>query len=127
MKKEGARGVNIRHGTVNHFLSQFFNLCVGKKENDGNYAGEKVDIVFAGHAHHSVEFRIDGKTQIYRGSYSATPDELNAKKPVIVQTAACGPIKKNRRQEYSSPPYFRTVHVDDDGTVLKFSEECLKQ
>jgi predicted MPP superfamily phosphohydrolase len=117
---------NIRFGTINHFLSQFFHLCVGKKEKDTSYAGEKVDIVFSGHAHHRIEFRIDKETRVYCGNYSDKPHNLDDKRPFVVQTAACGPIKKNKNGEYQSPPYFRTVHVDNDGTIVKFSEDHLE-
>jgi predicted phosphodiesterase len=125
LKKGKYCKVNIRFGTINHFLSQFFNLCIGKKEKDESYAGEKVDIVFSGHAHHSIEFRIDEETRVYCGNYSGAPGSLDNKRPVVVQTAACGPIKRNKMKEYLSPPYFRAVHVDSDGNIRKFSEENL--
>ncbi|MBI4007840.1 MAG: metallophosphoesterase [Planctomycetes bacterium] len=112
--------IDIRYGTINHFLSQFFHLCLGRKENKpGDYV-PIVDMVFSGHAHQKVEFRIAWNQHplIYYGKYSntITASNFNNKRPFIVQTAACGPLNTN----YSSPPYFRTVHVDRNGDVLKF-------
>ena len=107
--------INIRHGTINHYLSQFFHLCLGKKENDIRYSGPKVDIVFSGHAHQNVEFRIDPDINIYNGKYSEKikPDNFDDKRPFVVQTAACGPLNVN----FPDPPYFRRVYVDEKGIV----------
>ena len=56
---------NLTYGTINHFLSQFFFLCQGYRENphrrinpDAPSDLEKVDLVFSGHAHINVEFRL---------------------------------------------------------------------
>lgn len=112
--------IDIRYGTINHFLSQFFHLCLGEKENDLDYSGPKVDIVFSGHAHQKIEFRIDKGPLIYNGRYSdniAKPNfDFDDKKPFVVQTAACGPLNTG----YPNPPYFRTVHVDQSGVIHSF-------
>ncbi len=109
---------NIRFGTINHFLSQFFHLCLGKKENAPGYSGPKVDIVFSGHAHQKIEFRISDGPCIYYWDYSDKLKDFNFddKRPFVVQTAACGPL----RAGYKNPPYFRTVHVDSHGVIRSF-------
>lgn len=111
---------NITYGSINHFLSQFFHLCVGKKECDEKYTGPKVDIVFSGHAHKEIEFRIDfdNSLNIYYGKYSnsISQEDFNSKKPFVVQTPACGPLKDG----YPNPPYFRTVHINENGIIDNF-------
>ena len=110
--------VDIRYGTINHYVSQFMHLCLGKKENDPTYSGPKVDLIFAGHAHQKIEFRIGPNNDVYCGNYSdeAPLKDFDDKKPFEVQTAACGPLKTG----YPDPPYFRSVHVSQDGSILKF-------
>ena len=113
--------VEARYGTINHFLSEFFHLCLGEKEKDPDYSGMKVDIVLSGHTHHNIDFRIGRSPSgplIYCGKYSEVipPLKFDEKRPFIVQTAACGPIDKL----FPNPPYFRMIHVDEKGSVLKF-------
>lgn len=110
--------VEVRYGTINHFLSEFFHLCLGKKEEDPEYSGMKVDIVLSGHTHHNIDFRIASGPKIYCGKYSerAPHPDFDEEKPFVVQTAACGPIDKL----FPNPPYFRMIHVDEKGSVLKF-------
>lgn len=114
--------IDIRYGTINHFLSQFFHLCLGEKENDPDYSGPKVDIVFSGHAHQKIEFRIDKGPLIYIGKYSDNALNpilnFNNNRPFVVQTAACGPLNTG----YPNPPYFRTVHVDKSGVIQSFRQ-----
>lgn len=114
--------INICFGTANHFLSQFFHLCLGRKENDSSYAGPEVDIVFSGHAHQKIEFRLAAGAEgplVYHGEYSsgAAGAVFQQKRPLVVQTAACGPLNNDG---YPDPPYFRQVHVDKNGTIMKF-------
>ena len=114
--------IDIRYGTINHFLSQFFHLCLGEKENDPDYSSPKVDIVFSGHAHQKIEFRIDKGPLIYSGRYSdnaLNPNlNFNDNRPFVVQTAACGPLNTG----YPNPPHFRTVHVDQSGVIHSFKQ-----
>ena len=50
---------NIRYGTINHYLSQFFHLCLGRIERDPELPRYlPVDMVLAGHAHWKLEFRL---------------------------------------------------------------------
>ncbi|MBI4651814.1 metallophosphoesterase [Candidatus Desantisbacteria bacterium] len=109
--------IDIRYGTINHFLSQFFHLCIGKKENDNKYTGEKIDVVISGHTHYSVEFRIDENLKVYCGNYSNTPANLDKLRPIVLQTPPCGPIKNIDRKKYHNPPYFRMIHIRNNGEV----------
>jgi hypothetical protein len=66
LKKENEKSLNLTYGTINHYLSQFFFLCRGLRENphrriDPSQSSnlKKVDMVLSGHAHISVEFRMD--------------------------------------------------------------------
>lgn len=111
--------VDIRHGTVNHFLSQFYHLCIGEKENDPGYLGPKVDIVFSGHTHRKVEFRIGHGPEIHAGAYSGNSVEgFDERRPFAVQTCACGPLSPG----YPQPPYFRRIHVDGNGVIQSFKQ-----
>ncbi len=91
----------------------------------------EVDLVFSGHAHRNIEFRIDKEwvdrdnkheIRIYSDLYSQllsgnNPDEWwNGYRPVIVQTASCGPDGTVDRK----PPYFRKVTIDGDGWIKDF-------
>lgn len=118
---------DVRYGTINHFLSQFFHLCLGRKERNENYSGPKVDVVFSGHAHQNIEFRIEWRQHIYIycGRYSKNNSRANfdEKKPFVVQTAGCGPLGADSGS--SDPPYFRRVHVKKDGEVLSFRVESV--
>jgi hypothetical protein len=100
---------NLTFGTVNHYLRQFLCLCMGYRE--GELSTEvikptvrKVDIVFSGHAHTNIEFRVaeqwsqqesEHVIRVYCDAYSAAPpDKRDAQwppTPLIVQTGACGP------------------------------------
>lgn len=110
--------VDIRYGTINHYVSQFMHLCQGKKEGDPNYSGPKVDLIFAGHAHQKIEFRIGPNNEVYCGNYSdeAPLKDFDDKKPFEVQAAACGPLHTG----YPDPPYFRTINIDVDGKIISF-------
>lgn len=118
---------NLTYGSVNHYLSQFFYLCLGYRESElpeenAERKFKPVDIVFSGHAHKNIEFRIekdqDHKIRIYHDWYSNTQKSYNCwgKSPVIVQTASCGvPGGKDDK-----PPYYRKVTIDNSGQITQF-------
>lgn len=122
---------NLTMGTVNHYLSQFFYLCLGHRESElvkhnMERRLKQVDMVFAGHAHRNIEFRIEkdmgNKIRIYSDMYSRIfnpndPFEWWGKySPVIVQTAACGvPGRLDKK-----PPYYRKVALNRDNMILDF-------
>lgn len=127
---------NLTYGSINHYLSQFFYLCMGFKENELSMslaAGsvKKVDLVFSGHTHRNVEFRIGmrfdiegngSNVTIYSDVYSGLLDANNPDEwwkrhmPVIVQTAACG----SAGGIDNKPPYFRKVLINGNGKITDF-------
>jgi predicted MPP superfamily phosphohydrolase len=127
---------NLTYGTINHYLSQFFYLCLGRREShlkDPAPAREHpgVDLVLAGHAHRNIEFRIAldaSKVRIYADRYSdllaraaAPADWWKDKSTVIVQTAACGP----KGESDLDPPYFRRIRINAQGAIEAFKVEHL--
>ena len=126
---------NLTYGTINYYLSQFFYLSMGYRESElvketveSNH--KKVDLVFSGHAHRNIEFRLKkdeehDEIRIYSDVYSEqlekaakdTEQWWNERRPVIVQTAACGLKGKNDKV----PPYFRKVTIDSKGNITGFS------
>lgn len=107
-------------------------LCEGCSAADGERGWRKrsikgVDIVFSGHAHKNIEFRIEKdakhEVRIYHDDYSGGY-ELNAapfwwrdrESCVVVQTAGCGAPS----EEFNNPPYYRTVRMDRSGKILGF-------
>jgi hypothetical protein len=51
--------VHLSYGTVNHYLSAFYYLCLGYRQGQTHtVAGPGIDAVFAGHAHWSLEFKL---------------------------------------------------------------------
>ncbi len=114
---------DIRYGTLNHYLSQFLHLCLGRiEQNPGSPCYLPVDIVLSGHAHWKLEFRVAWDPQknrpaIYYGdftgdvsSFRQTYEEFS---PFLLQTPASGP-----REEYSpDPPYFRRLEIDGNGNI----------
>jgi hypothetical protein len=114
---------DIRYGTLNHYLSQFLHLCLGRiEQNPGSQLYLPVDIVLAGHAHWKLEFRVSWDPQKNRpaiycgdftgdaGSFRQTYEEL---RPLLLQTPASGPP-----EEYSpEPPYFRRFEIDGNGNI----------
>jgi hypothetical protein len=149
-KKNDERTLNLTYGTVNHYLSQFFFMCMGYRENPHRNKNlrpldqwpEKVDLVLSGHAHMDVEFRlgidetdpVENKIRIYHDTYSDSekfPD-FDKNKPVIVQSAACGPPGENDKKKDSNGeydrnklPHWRTVQVDDQNIITSFKHESL--
>ncbi|MBW7956860.1 MAG: metallophosphoesterase [Deltaproteobacteria bacterium] len=167
----------MTYGTVNHYLSQFFNLCLGYREAEipgpklglvrkylnrifpcseahcdthglgffrrkiaslcdsctkhggsKNFVGKGVkpiDMVFSGHAHQNIEFRIakdiNHEIRIYHDDYSLEHDPnrpfgWEGNSCIIVQTAACGvPGQKD-----AAPPYYRHLQVDHAGRIAGF-------
>lgn len=119
---------NLTYGTINHYLSQFFYLCMGYRESElGEQDVERklrqVDIVFSGHAHRNIEFRIEKdknhEVRIYMDEYSKTPNnsyEWWGSSPVIVQTASCA--VHGRLDKF--PPYYRKVAINESGQITDF-------
>ena len=83
-----------------------------------------VDIVFSGHAHRNIEFRLekakDHTIRIYHDEYSKNPYPWWGKSPVIVQTASCA----IRGEFDEDPPYYRKVIIEN-GQVTSFKEESV--
>ncbi|MDH5178420.1 MAG: metallophosphoesterase [Gammaproteobacteria bacterium] len=110
---------DARYGTINHYLSQFYSLCRGKKEGYPDYTGPGIDLVLSGHTHYVREFRIGEHNRIYAGQYSQAGEVSNFDqvKPLILQTAACGPMEPG----FVDTPYYRTVSIDQHGKILDLS------
>jgi len=118
---------DIRYGTVNHYLSQFFYLCLGYRESQkGKRTGPEVDAVFAGHAHWNLEFELrkprdadaEWSPELWYGNFSkkveATCQDENARwGPLLLQTAAGGPASDTAQD----PPNFRYVTVNRKGEI----------
>ena len=113
----------IRYGSVNHYLSQFLHLCLGRTEQDPNSQRyHPIDIVLAGHAHWKLEFRLqwDSKENhpaVYYGDFTGDTNHFQQTfpqlRPFLLQTPAVGP-----REEYSpEPPYFRRIEIDEKGNI----------
>jgi predicted MPP superfamily phosphohydrolase len=127
---------NLTYGTINHYLSQFFYLCMGYRESelvngDVEPSLREVDIVFSGHAHRNIEFRLEKEwvasnkkheirifsdvySQLWNGGKNGEPWEDY--RPVILQTAACGLSGSYDK----NPPYYRKVNIDGKGVIVDF-------
>ena len=128
LMKEGLLdGYDIRYGTVNHYLSQFFYLCLGYREGEqSKFNGPGIDAVFAGHAHWTMEFQLrrpkdagrEWSPELLYGNFServeATCHASVPWGPLLLQTAACGPAGAIAQEV---PPNFRYVTVNDNGEV----------
>ena len=134
---------NLTYGTINHYLSQFFHLCLGRREGDPKSSNpqRKVDLVLSGHAHRNIEFRIDledpDKIRIYTEDYSGGLNKALGNAPgvgqatqwwkshcpgsAIVQTGPCGP----KGDEDTEPPYFRRVTINSAGEIQEFLPDHL--
>jgi hypothetical protein len=123
---------NIRYGTINHYLSHFYHLCLGRieqKPDEGHHP--IVDMVLAGHAHWKLEFRLawDERKEgplVYCGHFTANPDhfqeDFDQYRPFLFQTPACGPM-----EDFSpDPPYFRVIEIDPRGKVIRAEVQMLK-
>ena len=131
-------GYDIRYGTVNHYLSQFFYLCLGCREAERtkNF-GPGVDAVFAGHAHWNMEFKLskpkntgpEWAPEVWYGRFSEQVEADCEKQPaarwgpLLLQTAACGP---QGRIANEVPPNFRYVTVGANGAVCYLQPHTLK-
>ncbi len=117
---------NLTFGSIAHYLSQFFYLCLGYREGDWPYEPERkgrgVQLILSGHAHRNLEFRLEmgdyrkEKFHIYSSVYSqrkpADPEEYwRRHSPLIVQTGACGLSGKFDEME----PYFRLISMGRKG------------
>ena len=126
---------NIRYGTINHYLSHFYHLCLGRTEHrPEEKTHPPVDMVLAGHAHWKLEFRLaweeeekqeKKKIAVYFGDFSAQADsfqrDFDRNRPFLLQTPGCGP-----REDFSpDPPYFRLVEIDGQGKILSAQVLCL--
>ena len=126
-------GFDIRYGTINHFLSEFFYLCLGYSQSEpSEFKGPGIDAVFAGHAHWSIEFKLNRpddapanswKPQVYYGRFSQQVDQGGGPPnrwwgPLLLQTAACGP--PSHTDEYS--PNYRYITVDAQLGVKNLSQ-----
>jgi len=127
---------NLTYGTINHYLSQFFYLCMGYRESElvkeeVEPSLREVDLIFSGHAHRNIEFRLEKEwvatdkkheIRIYSDVYSQILNKGNPEKnwekhkPVIVQTALCGLHGKYDE----NPPYYRKVTIDGTGQITGF-------
>jgi len=127
---------NLTYGTINHYLSQFFYLCMGYRESElvkeeVEPSLREVDLIFSGHAHRNIEFRLEKEwvatdkkheIRIYSDVYSQILNKGNPErdwkkyKPVIVQTASCGLHGKYDEK----PPYYRKVTIDGTGQITGF-------
>ena len=129
-------GYDIRYGTVNHYLSQFFYLCLGYRESEQNkFTGPSIDAVFAGHAHWNMEFQLrrpkdpgpKWSPELLYGNFSeqveATCHVPDARwGPLLLQTAACGPLGAIATEV---PPNFRYVTVNGNGAVCNLRPRML--
>lgn len=122
----------LTYGTLNNYRSHFFFLCMGYRENEVRGKGDpkrrnEVDLVFSGHAHRNIEFRVDKDREhnirVYSDQYSWIAQEivrrdewLDVFRPVILQTAAGGLAGSHD----PVPPYFRRVTIDKEGCVADF-------
>jgi hypothetical protein len=123
----GLEAFDIRYGGVNHYLSQFFYLCMGYRESQtSKRSGPEVDVVFAGHAHWNLEFELrkppgagaDWSPELWYGNFSkkveaACQDENARWGPLLLQTAAGGPASDTA----PDPPNFRYVTVNSTGEI----------
>ena len=127
---------NLTYGTINHYLSQFFYLCMGYRESElvkeeVEPSLREVDLIFSGHAHRNIEFRLEKEwvatdkkheIRIYSDVYSQILNKGNPEKnwekykPVIVQTGSCGLHGKYDE----NPPYYRKVTIDGTGQITGF-------
>lgn len=131
-------GYDIRYGTVNHYLSQFFYLCLGCREAAPDQPfGPGIDAVFSGHAHWNLEFKLQKppsaavywRPEIFYGEFSqgveaGCADPAVSWGPLLLQTAACGP---QGAVQSEVPPNFRFVTVNGNGGVCNLRPLNLRQ
>jgi hypothetical protein len=117
-------GFDVHYGTVNHYVSEFFYLCLGFRESAKEApTGPGVDMVLSGHVHWNIDFKLERPASaaqarcwrplVFYGDFSAQVEQHDGKPncwwgPLILQTAACGPPSETDPQN----PYFRYITVD---------------
>ena len=121
-------GYDIHYGTINHYVSQFFYLCLGFRESALLHpSGPGIDLVLSGHVHWNMEFRLvrpepagpgDWHPQVFYGHFSKMVEEGQGQgnrwwNPLLLQTAACGPPSGTAMDT----PYYRPVHIDPMLTI----------
>jgi hypothetical protein len=128
-------GFDIRWGTINHYLSEFYYLCLGYRQSEPAKAtGPGVDAVFAGHTHWNIEFKLEKGSSgaarwspaVWLGVFSpkvetgkGAPNEFWG--PLLLQTGACGP----RSEACPNPPNFRYITVEPDLRVTTLAPRHL--
>ncbi len=136
LNRIGLGGFDIRYGTVNHYLSEFYYLCLGYREADRSaVSGPGVDAVLSGHAHWSIEFKLrkpagganSWKPEVLYGNFSTDVEEgcANATDwwgPLLLQTGACGPPSKSDPHA----PNFRYITVDANMAVCHLRPRTLR-
>jgi 3',5'-cyclic AMP phosphodiesterase CpdA len=126
-------GYNVCYGTINHYLSQFYYLCLGvREEKPGEDFGCGVDVALAGHAHWCQEFKlarpqdnaVEWKPAVHYGTFAkgveqayaaANPEHDPAPMfgPLLLQTAGCGPpCFPKHGEQFPDPPYVRLISVE---------------
>ncbi len=130
-------GFDIRYGTVNHYLSEFYYLCLGYREGAcEQVSGPGIDAVLAGHAHWSIEFKLC-KPAAYQAEwrpgvlYGKFSDDVEACcesgdswwGPLLLQTGACGPPSKSD----SKTPNFRYITVGPGLKVCHLRPRTLRE
>jgi len=133
-------GYNVRYGTINHYLSQFYYLCLGvREENPPVEWGCGVDVALAGHAHWRLEFKLarpqaapaDWRPAVYYGEFARsvvhTPGAPDAWfGPLLLQTAACGPPNWPKAgPDFHESPYYRLISVEPDMQVSALEQQHL--
>ncbi len=120
------RAFDIHYGTLNHYISEFFYLCLGFRQSaPPEPSGPGVDIVLAGHVHWNMDLLLrkpadatDGavwKPEVYYGDFSAQVEQNKGAPnrwwgPLLLQTAACGPPS----QTASRNPNFRYITIGEN-------------
>lgn len=117
------------YGAIIHYIRRFVSCFIDYRKSDLveqkiEQKFKLVDIVFSGHAHKNIEFRLekaeDHTIRIYHDKYSKNPYTWWGKSPVIVQTASCAIKGKFDK----APPYYRKVIIEN-GQVTSFKEESV--
>jgi Calcineurin-like phosphoesterase len=149
-KSKWPSGYEIRFGTVNHFLSEFFYLCLGYREVEREaLSGPGVDIVLSGHAHWRMECKLmrpgresgvvsftppstrldDWEPWVFYGNYAAQVEAGSMRDqpghwwgPIILQTGACGPPSDNSPHT----PNFRYIVVDAQQNIRNLKQISLR-
>jgi len=122
---------DIRFGTINHYLSQFFHLCLGTTElvSEDIPTNPIINMVLAGHAHWKLECCLrweknekENKYEpvVYYNDFTAKSEAMpNCSWPLLLQTPAVGPRgPRSIEGNCNSPPYCRIVEINDKGEIM---------